>query len=108
MAPGILPVVSWMVRVWLVEGGRQKVDIEMFNSLEEEVMLSKSTHSALVHPVEVKKVRDEEKRTSGECVAWKVSKREPLPEELQRVWEEAQFDLTREELTQISQLLYLD
>ena len=35
--------------------------IEIFNLSEEEVMLKKNTHSALVHPVEVKEDQDDEK-----------------------------------------------
>ena len=36
-----------------VEGGMRKVAIEMFKPSEEDVLLHKNTHSALVHPVEV-------------------------------------------------------
>ena len=65
--------------------------------------LNNNIHSALVHPVEVK---DDEKRTSEECIARKVSRRLPHPEERQRVCEEAQFDLTKDERQQMSQLLH--
>ena len=47
--------------------------------------------------MEVKEDQDEGKKTSGEYKARKVSRREPFPEELQRVCKRAQFDLTEEE-----------
>ena len=56
-------------------------------------------------PVEDKEDQEEQKRTSGEGIAWKVTKRKPLSEELQRVCEATPFDLTREELWQMYQLL---
>ena len=70
----------------LVEGGTGKF---------EEVTLNKNTHSALLHPVEVKEVVDEEKRTLGACAVRKMPKRKLLPEKLQKVCEKVQFDLTR-------------
>ena len=67
---GVLPGGEWMVEALhkppggkcvmvgrsLVEGGRGKVNIEMFNPSEEDIVLFKNTHSALVHPVEVEEV----------------------------------------------------
>ena len=61
MLAGILPAGSWMVEALhksprgmcvlvgssLVEGGRGKVNFEMFNPPEEEVALNKNTHLAL-------------------------------------------------------------
>ena len=46
-----------MVGRSLVEGGTGRVAVEMFNPPEEDVLLNKNTHSALVHLVDVKKRR---------------------------------------------------
>ena len=42
-----------MVGRSLVEGGRGKVSVEIFNLSHEDVVLQKNTHAALMHPVEV-------------------------------------------------------
>ena len=49
-----------MVGRSLVEGGREKISAEMFIPLDEDILLQKNTHAALVHPGEV----DEN------CVIW--------------------------------------
>ena len=81
----------------LVEGGRGKVSTEMFNPSEEEVTLNRNTHSTLVHAVEVKEDQEEQKRTSGECIARKGPQEETCPKRTTDVCEETQFDLTKEE-----------
>ena len=64
---GILPEGNWkvdsfskppggkcvMVGRSLVEEGKEKVSFEMFNPSDEDVLLQKNTHTALVHPMEV-------------------------------------------------------
>ena len=55
---------------------------------------NRNTHSTLVHPVEV---TDVQKKIVGEGKVIKVTKRESLTEELQRVCDETQFDLAKEE-----------
>ena len=76
---GILPVGSWKV-----EGLHKPAGGKCVLLSEEEVMLNNNTHLALVNPMEVKAVHADEKRTLGECVTRKMSRRKPLPEELQR------------------------
>ena len=124
---GILAGGSWMVEGLsrppggkcvmvgrsLVKGCRGKVDVEMFNPSEEDVVLHRNTHTALVHPVEVEVFPEEgmqdvreDPRESDFSSVRKMSGRETLPEELVRICEDTQYDLTREEKKQLSQLLY--
>ena len=77
----------------LVEGGTGGVSIEMFNPLEVDVLLKKNTHSALVHPVEVKKEEGETSVIKAKEAARKISTKATLPEELQRMSEDIQFNL---------------
>ena len=124
---GVLPSGDWMVEALhkppggkcvmvgrsLVGGGKGKVNIEMFNPSEEDVVLFKNTHSALVHPVVLEdvireetspeEVEDPEKKTS---LVRGVARKEPLPEELQKVCNDTQYDLTPEERKQLSRLLH--
>ena len=69
---GILPGGSWMVDSLdkppggkcvmvgrsLVEGGRGKVSVKMFNRLDKDTVLQKNTHAALIHPMEVEENPD--------------------------------------------------
>ena len=120
ISAGILPKGSWMVDSLrkppggkcvmvgrsLVDGGKGRVNIEMFNPSDEEVVLHKNTHTALVHPVEVEETLKEEKSMERESsFVRKVGKEGPLPEELQRIREETQYDLTKEEGRKLSHLL---
>ena len=80
----------------------------MFNPSEENVVLYKNTHTPLVQPVDVEdteqhgKVQLEKEKSS----LWKIMRREPQPEELQRVCEETQNDLSKEKKKQLSRLLH--
>jgi hypothetical protein len=91
----------------VVEGGRGHLNLEMFNPSEEEIILYKNTHSALVHPVVVEKpvgkVTDEDKQ--GHYVRGIAAGAEPLPEELQNVCQGVQFTLDSEERQSLSKLL---
>ena len=82
-----------MVGSSLVEGGTGSVAVEMFNPLEEDVLLNKNTHSALVHSVEVKKEEEETPVKKTLEAARKVSTKTTLPGELQKMSEDVQFDL---------------
>ena len=119
---GVLPKGNWMVDSLskppggkcvlvgrsLVEGGRGKVCMEMFNPSEEDVVLHKDTHAALVHPVEVEddlmkeEASDEVLRKS---MVREVSRQSPLPKELRDMYEETQYDLSKAEKRQLSRLL---
>ena len=87
---------------------RNRVDLEMFNPSEEEVVLYENTHTALVHPVDIEdtelheKTQPEKEKSSVR----KITKRELLPEELQRVCKETQYDLSKQEKSQLSRLLH--
>ena len=83
----------------LVEGCTSKVTLEMFNQSEEDIVLHKNTHTALVDPfdIEITEQQDEELREKEKSSVRAVTKREPLPEELQRVCKNTQYDLSREE-----------
>jgi hypothetical protein len=83
----------------------------MFNPSEEDVILHKHTHSALVHPVELESTEDEDASSTegmkGEFgQARRVTKREPLPEELQNICNQTQFSLSPGEMKELSQLLW--
>ena len=71
-----------MVGRSLVEGGSGKVAIEMFNPSEEDVLLHKNTHSALVHPVEVNEEKEQVPVKRTREAAHKVLPVTALPEEL--------------------------
>ena len=119
---GILPKGSWMVDSLskppggkcvlvgrsLVEGGRGKVCVEMFNPSEEDVLLHKDTHTALVHPVEVEEalVRDEVPEEGMKMnLVREVTRQRSLPKELQEICEGTQYDLSKSEKRQLSRLL---
>ena len=89
----------------LVEGGMGRVAVEMFNPLEENVLLNKNTHSALVHPVEVKEEEEGTPVKRTQEAARKVSTMTTLPEELLKMSEDVQFDLNAQEKRQWRQLL---
>ena len=69
ISAGILPDGDWMVESLhkppggkcvmvgqsLDEGGMGRVAVDMFKPSEEDILLNKNTHSALLHPVEVKR-----------------------------------------------------
>ena len=113
---GVLPQGDWLVEPLskppggkcvmigrsLVEGGKGRVSMEVFNPSEEDVVLHKNTHSAVVHPVEIEE--DVERTGKGGSVR-RITKQKDLPEELKTVCDEAQCELTREEGKQLSKLL---
>ena len=119
ISAGILPSGDWMVEGLhkppggkcvmvgrsLVEEGTGKVAIEMFNPLEEDVLLNKNTHSALVHPVEVNEKEEGAPARGTQEAARKVSTMAALPEELLRMSEDVQFNLNTQEKKQWRQLL---
>ena len=96
-----------MVGRSLVEGGTGKVAIEMFNPSEEDVLLHKNTHSALVHPVEVNEGKEQVPVKRTHEAARKVLPVTALPEELLRISEDVQFDLNAHERARWRQLLEL-
>ena len=73
------------------------MSIEMFNPSEEDVFLNKNMHSALAHPVEVKKEEGEISVIKAKEAARKISMKATLPEELQWMSEDIQFNLDGEE-----------
>jgi len=104
-----------MVGRSLVEGGKGKVDVEMFNPSDEDVILYKNTHTALVHPVELDTAQGEDASSvgikasdtqEGKGYARNVTKREPLPEELQDICRRMQFVLEKGDMKEVSQLLW--
>ena len=56
----------------------------MYNPSEEDVLLNKNTHSAMVHPIEVKEEEEGTPVTRTKEAARKVSTMTTLPEELLR------------------------
>ena len=104
---GVLPGWSWMLDSLskppggkcimmgrsLLEKGRGKVSVEMFNPLDEGVVW-KNIHAALVHPLEV-----------NESFVNRNHQKEPLPEALRKLCKETQYDVTKEEKRQLSGLL---
>ena len=118
---GVLPLGDWLVEPLskppggkcvmvgrsLVGGGRGRVCLEVFNPSEEDVVLHKDTHSAMVHPVEVEE--DQERtsleREAKEGAVRRLTKQRSLPEELMGICDEAQCEMTREEGKQLSKLL---
>lgn len=118
---GVLPGGSWMVEALskppggkcvmvgrsLVEGCKGKVNVEMFNPSEEDVVLHRHTHTALIHPVDVEETSREETsqcRTETSSVR-KLTTKEPLPTELQKMCENTQYNLEKDEKKQLSKLL---
>ena len=83
-----------MVGMSLVEGGRGKVSMEMFNPLDEDVLLWKNIHAALVHPVEVEENSDNQSPQKDEvsCLVRKMTAKEPLLDALRKLCEETQCD----------------
>ena len=79
--------------------------VEMFNPLEEYVFLNKNTLSALVHPVEVRKEEEETSAKKTKEAARKITTKTTLPEELQKMSKDIQFDLDDKEKRQWRQLL---
>ena len=81
----------------LVEGGRGKISMEMFYSLDEYVLLQKNTHTALMHLVEVeeKSYNQNHQKDEVSCLI-----KEPLPEALRKLYKETRYDLTKEEKRQ--------
>ena len=67
----------------------------MFNPSEEDIVLHKNTHTALVHPVDIEIAEQQEEKLveKEKSSVRKITKRETLPEELQRVCENIQYDL---------------
>ena len=119
---GVLPKGSWMVDSLskppggkcvlvgrsLVEGGRGKVCVEMFNPSEEDVLLHRDTHTALVHPVDVEETLAEDEVPDERFkmnLVREVSRQSSLPKELQEICEETQYDLSKSEKKQLSRLL---
>ena len=85
-----------MVGRSLVEGGTGSVAVEVLNP-SEEVLLDKNTHSALVHPVEIKEGEEGTPVKRTQEAARKVSTMAALPEELLKMSEDVQFDLNAQE-----------
>ena len=50
----------------LVEGERGKVSVEMFDPSDEDVIIPKNTHAALVHPMEVEENYGNQSRQEDE------------------------------------------
>ena len=73
-----------MVGRSLEEGCSGKVKLEMFNPSEENVVLHKNTHTAVVHPVDVEDTELQEKTQTDKELSSvrKITKGEPLPDEL--------------------------
>ena len=90
----------------LVAGGKSRVSVDMFNPSDEDVVLNKDTHTALVYPVDVEESVVEEKPSRVGCIRLRITEYDPLPEELQTICDDTQHDLTGEEKRQLSQLLY--
>ena len=119
ISTGILPGGGWMVEGLhkppggkcvmvgqsLVEGGMGRVALKMFNPSEEDVLFNKNTHSALVHPVEVKGEEEGTPVKRTEEAARKVSTMTTLAEELLKMSEDVQFNLNAQEKKQWRQLL---
>ena len=82
-----------------------KMSIEMFNPSEEDVLLHKNTHSALVHPVEVNEGKEQVPVRRTLEAARKVSPVTALPEELLRMSKDVQFHLNAHERARWRQLL---
>ena len=67
-----------------VEGCSGKVTLGVFNPSEEDIVLYKNTHIALVHPVDIEVTErcEEEQPGKEKGAVRKITKREPLPEAL--------------------------
>ena len=79
----------------------------MFNPSDDDALLRKNTHTALVHRVEVDEnsVNQNCLKDEGSCLVRKMTANEPLPEALRKLCEETQYDLTKEEKRQLSIIL---
>ena len=121
---GILPEGQWMLESMrkppggkcllvgrsLIEGGKNRVLIDMCNPTEEDILLHKDTHAALVQPVELEgELKEEETpdsaRVKGGYVR-RVAQEDPLPEELQELCRETQHELTTLEKRQLQDILH--
>ena len=117
---GILPEGEWMVDTLshppgnkcvmvgrsIVKGGSGMVQVELMNPSEEDIVLNRNTHTALVHPVEELCTMPPMETEGQKCeFVRRMGKVVPLPEPLRKLCEEAQFDLTKEEGRELSQLL---
>ena len=70
------------------------MSVEVFNPSDEAVLLNKNTHSTLVYPVEVKEEEEGTPVKRTQEAARKVSTMTTLPEELLKMSEDVQFDLS--------------
>ena len=82
--------------------------MERFNPSEEDIVLYKNTHAAQVHPVNIEITEQQEEGLVEKVKSSvrKVTNREPLPEEIQLVDENTQYNLSRGEKKQLSRFLY--
>jgi len=88
----------------LVEGGRSRVVMDMCNPTEEPIILHKDTHAALVHPVEMEG-SDKMSEMCEKGSVRRVARSDPLPSELQTLVENTQYDLSKAERGQLTDLL---
>ena len=93
----------------LVEGGSSRVLIDMCNPTEEDIVLHRDTHAALIHPVELEgELKDEEpSNTKGPIGGYvrRVAQEEALPKELQELCKGTQYELTKKEERQLQDVL---